>query len=76
MTTTKKSEAHSRTWAPMLGDFIVLCRDDSHASGPGPFQVATRQSFSTLEEAIAYADGIALGRQPTVARVYGVKEED
>lgn len=64
------AEPHSRMWAPVLGDFIVLCRDDSDGGGPGPFRIATRKSFPSLREACAYSAGIARGRQPVVAMVY------
>lgn len=64
------AEPHSRMWAPVLGDFIVVCRDDSDLDGPGPFRIATRRSFPSLREACAYAGGIARGRQALVAMVY------
>ena len=47
--------------------FIVICRGDTDSdSNPGKYELATRQIFSTIEDANIWYSGIAERREPIV----------
>lgn len=54
---------------PRHTDYVVICRDDSEPSNDtagGPYVLATRTVFPTLEAARSYAAAIAEARQAMV----------
>lgn len=46
--------------------YVVICRDDAVLDQPGPYVLATRQTFDGLQAAQDYARGIASSREAII----------
>ena len=53
-----------------VGDFLVLCREDSLPDGsPGNYVFATSKTFKEYREALRYLETISTSRNPIMVRV-------
>lgn len=48
--------------------YVVICRDDAKDDQPGPYVLATRQTFASLAAAQNWARAIAPAREAIVVR--------